>query len=257
MRKFLFLLAPLAVILTGCFTIENSYVVNEDGSGTQTVRFAVPGEVLSTLGGQLPSLEEAESDPDMQALRAALGDRGSVEFFSNEVEGFGFQMVVDVPASDDFSAALEQVLADLPLDGDLPLDQVTSQAPAILRDGNAWTFSMALEALTDQDVAELAGDDQGAAFASAFLDQSTVTVRVSLPGEMAEHDADEVLEDGTLVWTQQGSTPPRTISARSELPGDSGAMRTVLILAGVLGAAAVAAGLAYLAMRRSSAPEQA
>lgn len=255
MRKLLLLLVPLAAVLSGCFTIESSYVVNEDGSGSQTIRFAIPGEVLSSLGGQLPSLEEAESDPDMQALREALGDQGSIEFFSSEEEGFGFEMVVHVPASDDFTAALEQVLADLPQDGELPIDQVTSEAPSIERDGDAWTFSMAMQALTDQDLSELSGDEQSAAFAGAFLNQSTVTVRLKLPGTVEEHNADEVLSDGTLVWTQQGADTARTLTARSELDSGGAAMRVVLIVAGVLGAAAVVAGLAYLAMRRSGTAE--
>ncbi len=252
-RNLLWIVLPSAVLLTGCFSVDMSYVVNEDGSGSHTVRMAFPQELVSALGGELPSQEELRSDPEMLALQEALGDRGSVTFFSNDEEGFGFEMTVNVPASEDFGAALEQALADLPQDSELPIGEITDTiAPAsIVRDGDTWTFSQEMSAVSSEDLAALSGGDDTAAMAGMFLDQSTITVRISLPGSVAEHNADQVEDDGTLVWIQEGADEPRVLSAQSSLSAGNGAMRAVLIVAGTLAAALLVAGLAYLAMRRS------
>lgn len=255
MRKLLFVLLPLGALLTGCFQIETDYVVNEDGSGSQTVRFAIPGEVLAQMGGEMPSLEEAQNDPQMQALRDALGDRGSLEFFASEEEGFGFEMTVNVPPSDDFSAALQSILDELPQDGELPTEQITSELPVLRRSGDEWDFSFELD-ISQEELSAAAGDEESAAFASLFMDQSSVITRLRLPGEVVEHNADEVLEDGTLVWTQEGLGEPRTLTARSDISGGGGSgVRIVLIIAGALAVAGTIAVLAYFAMRRSSGGE--
>lgn len=263
MRKLFLLLVPLAALLAGCFTVESNYVVNDDGSGTYTMRFAIPAEViqaLSSMGGasgEFPSSEEMENDPEMEALRDALGDRGSVTVFSNEDEGFGFTMTVNVPASDDFTAALEGVLADLPQDSELPTNQVSTVAPmpSIKRSGDTWTFSQELPSLSGEDFGSLTGDDQAAGFASMSADQSSVTITVSLPGEVTDHNADEVRSDGTLVWTQQGIDGGRTLTAESDATaGGGGGMTVILIVAGILAAALLVAVLAYIAMRKSEAP---
>ena len=256
MRKLLLFLLPAAALLAGCFSIETDYAVNEDGSGTQTVRVTIPPEVLSALGGEMPSLEEAESDPSMQALQDALGDRGSIEFFSDEERGFGFEMVINVPPSDDFAAALQAIADDLPEDSELPIGQFTAsddaEPPVIRREGDGWTFSYDLQALTDEDLASLSGGDaQTGQMAAMFLDQTTMTIRLRLPGEVTDHNADEVLGDGTLVWNQQGSDAGRTLTAASELGGGSSSMRMVLLIVGAVVAVAVVGGIAYLAVRRS------
>jgi hypothetical protein len=251
-RKLLWLLVPAAALLVGCFNLENSYVINEDGSGTQSVRFAIPIEVLEGLGGELPSIEDTDSDPDIQALREALGDQGSITFFSNEEEGFGMEVILHAPASDDFSAAIAEVIAGLPEDSEIDFEDLLNTTESIQRDGDTWTFERELAPLSTDDVASLTGDPDSAGVASLFLDESVVTVRLLLPGTVKDHNADEVLEDGTLVWTQSGVDPTRTLTATSELGGGSNNLRLILIVAAVLAAAAVMAVVAYFATRGGS-----
>ena len=54
------LVAPALLLLTGCFSVESSIVVNEDGSGTQTMRLALPAELATSMGGELPTVEELQ-----------------------------------------------------------------------------------------------------------------------------------------------------------------------------------------------------
>lgn len=249
MRKLLWLLLPATALLVGCFSLENGYVVNADGSGTQTLRFSIPLDVLQGLGGELPSIEDANSDPDIQALQEALGDRGSITFFSNEDDGFGLEAVLNVPASDDFSAAVQAVLAGLPADNAIQFGDILEGAESLRREGDIWTFERELSPLTGDDVASLTGDAESAAMAGVFLDQSVVTVRLLLPGTVTDHNADEVLDDGTLVWTQSGIAPARMLRATSDIGGGGSNLRLILIVIGVIAAAAVLAAVAYFATR--------
>jgi hypothetical protein len=85
-----------------------------------------------------------------------------------------------------------------------------------------------------------------------FLDQTTLTTRLKLPGEVVEHNADEVLEDGTLVWTQTGADEPRTLSARSEVGGGSGlsTMAKAGLLIGGIALVALVGGFLLFGRRR-------
>ena len=86
MRRLALLLATVpAMLLMGCFAMELDITVNDDGSGTQTMRLTFPAELLSAAGtevmgveGEVPSSEELqaefEADPEMAALRDALED---------------------------------------------------------------------------------------------------------------------------------------------------------------------------------------
>ena len=58
------LLLTSGVLFAGCVAVENSYVVNEDGSGTQTVRLTLPAEVATSFGEEMPDIEEMEDDPE-------------------------------------------------------------------------------------------------------------------------------------------------------------------------------------------------
>lgn len=254
-RKLLWLLIPAAALLAGCYSIENSYVVNEDGSGSQTVRFSIPMELFASLGNEAPALSEIESDSDIQAMRAALGENGSLSFFSSEEEGFGLELVINVPASDDFGQALTDLAPALPQDSGFSLGEVQGALPAIRREGDTWSFQLESAAITGEDIAALTGDPDTAGMASLFLDQITMTTRVRLPGDVTEHNADDVLEDGTLVWNQTGADEARLLTATSEIRGGSN-QRLILIVAGVLVAAAVLAAAAYFATRGLSADDE-
>lgn len=242
------LLAPFLLLLTGCFAVETSYEVNEDGSGTQTMRVAIPPEVATSFGEELPSVDEMQEDAELDALREALGEDGEIEFFSNQEDGVGFVMTLRVDASDDMGAALaaqaERVRAALPEDEDTAMMfQMAGSTPTIRRDGDVWTFQQDT-ALDPAMLSEMGGGEE-AAFLGMFLSQTTIVVRLSLPGEVIEHNADEVTDDGTLVWRQTGADGARLLTARSDISGGGlptlalagllvGGIAVVLVLAGLL-----------------------
>lgn len=250
------LTAPALLLLTGCFSIENSIVVNEDGSGSQTIRIAIPAEVATSFGEELPNIDEMQEEPEFAALRDALGDEGSIEFFSSAEDGVGFEMTIAVGASDDFGAALlaraEEMQAAMPeaeADTDLTgLMDLAQSAFTLRREGDEWIYEQDFS-LDPETVGELAGDEEAAGFATMFLAQMSITTKVHLPGEVTEHNADEVLEDGTLVWTSTGADAPRTLTARSDVSsgGLSKALTVGLLIGGI---AVVAFVLGFLLFRR-------
>jgi hypothetical protein len=203
----------------------------------------------------VPALDEIESDPDIQSMREGLGDAGSLTFFSSEEEGFGFELVMSVPASDDLGQALTELAAALPQDSGFSLGEIQGDPPVIRREGDTWTFQQESAAISGEDIANLTGDPETAGMASLFLDQITMTTRVKLPGEVKEHNAEEVLEDGTLVWTQTGADEGRLLTATSDLSSGSN-LRLILIVVGVIAAAAVLAAAAYFATRGASADDE-
>lgn len=240
-RLALAFLAPAILLLSGCFTVETSYEVNEDGSGTQTMRLAIPAEVATSFGEELPDIEEMEQEPELQEFREALGDDGSITFFSDAEEGIGFELVISVDASEDFGAALEakanELTAVMPDDETGSMIAMAGNIPTLRQEGDDWIFEQSGDALDPALLSGLAGEEEGAGFAAMFLDQTTIITRVNLPGEVVEHNADEVLEDGTLVWTQTGAAEPRTLAARSELNG--GGLPTLVMAGLLIGAIAV------------------
>ncbi|MCA9851315.1 MAG: hypothetical protein KC461_11805 [Dehalococcoidia bacterium] len=251
------LVAPALLLLTGCFSVESSIVVNEDGSGTQTMRLALPAELATSMGGELPTVEELQDEPELQALKDALGDQGSISFFSSAEEGFGFELSISVDASDDFGAALaargEEMRAALPASDttDMTSLMVMAQnAVTLRREGDEWIFEQE-SAIDPELMGELAGSSDMTGMASMFLAQSTITMKLHLPGEVTEHNADEVLEDGTLVWTSTGADAPRTLMARSDVP--SGLPKVALIGLLVGGIALVALFLGFLVFGRRRA----
>ena len=258
-RLLLALLAPAVLLLPGCFAVESSFVVNEDGSGTQTMRLAIPAEVASSFGEELPSTDEIEGEPEMATLREALGEDGNITFFSSNEEGIGFELTISVGPSDDFSGALDakfqELAAAMPADSEEGLGgllDMASARPAIVRDGDIWSFDLAEASLDPTMFATLAGGEEAAGFAGMFLEQTTITYRVSLPGEVTEHNADEVLEDGTLVWNLTGADAPRALMARSDIGG--GGLSTVAMAGLLIAGIAVIAGIGgYLLFGRRRA----
>src|SRR3546814_16583816 len=87
------LLLASGVLFAGCVAVENSYEVNADGSGTQTVRLTLPAEVATSFGEEMPDIEAMQDDPELEQLREALGEDGSITFFSSEQAGIGFTRV--------------------------------------------------------------------------------------------------------------------------------------------------------------------
>ncbi len=200
---FLCVLGALAV--TGCIRVEISISVDGDGSGVLGYTVAISDE-FSALGGMmdegfdgagLPSQEELDDLP----LGAELQ-----EYKEDGYSGF----VVTIPFDD--PAQLESVLEVMQDDGGVGL------LPDLSQDENGgWRLSMTLPALQEaglDDPREIE-DELGFAFAETLLGEGWFRVRVNLPGDVVEHNADRV-EGDDLVWEiSLTSAEPRELMART------------------------------------------
>ncbi len=216
---FALLMALCAFLLAGCIRVEVTFTVNEDGSGAVDTVVAVDEALL------------ALSDESVADLAPNIDDLppGAVVDEYHE-DGFVGQ-VVSVPFPD-------MVLAADSLRG---VNEATEGWDwGFAREGDSWRFTMAVSPQGE----ELAGEngDFAAGLATALVESAEFRVRVSLPGEIAEHNADRV-ENGALVWDLDFmSTEPRTLSARSQTAGVGPVV--VVVAAGAVVAVVMLATLA-------------
>ena len=230
------LLALCSVALTGCFRVELAIKVNEDGSG-------VFGAVLAFDESFLRLLGEAPEAGDLFDLDAL--PPGAVVVDYREEEYVGHRVTVELAHMEQLPQVLgaldeaSEAVDDLDPVGNLELE----------RDGDGWRFSMAVPPLGAQ-VAE-AGDGSSLEDLSELLETMSYTIRLALPGEITEHNADHVEED-ELVWElDMTSTEARTLSARSQPVGGLG--NWAILAIGIGGGAALLAAVVLLA-RRSHRP---
>ena len=92
------------------------------------------------------------------------------------------------------------------------------------------------EAEMDVSASELTEETENDPFSEAFarllLGDASFVVRLSLPGEIVSHNADEIGPDGELVWNIDifgGET--RTLSASSDVSGEGGGGGTTIVVA--------------------------
>ena len=220
------LMALCAFVLTGCIRLEVTFTVEEDGSGAM--------EMVVALDEALLALSEQSPD-DLTGNVDDLPPGATVDEYRED--GFVGQ-VVSVPIPDMTRAAESLGSVD---------DMTDVTDFGFVREGDGWRFTMDVPPLGE----ELTGENGDAAgLAAALLDEASFRVRVSLPGEITEHNADRV-EDGVLVWDLDWtSMEPRTLSAHSQMTGVGPAIVAVAIGAAVAGAV-LAARWAVRARRRA------
>jgi hypothetical protein len=250
------LLGGLALLLAGCFRIEVGIRVNDDGSGALSMLMALDVEAFEQLGGgsELGGLDLGEN-PFADFDESDLPPGASVEEY--EEDGFsGVRLTVPFEADDDIASTIDDLLASTG-DGD---DDITSLAGGdaafeeftLRRDGEGWLFDATVGALNDSE-----SDDAGAALLGEgllellFADAS-FSVRMALPGEVIDHNADEVDGD-ELVWNLDlFEDEPRQLRARTgAASGDSNSNTTVIIVVVALLAVAAVATLIVLRARSS------
>ena len=166
----------LAVLATACFDVEMDFVVREDGSGSMTVTMRIDESVL-----ELAALGEGGS-PEAFCLMAAQ------EMELDESLGFeiaGVAQSSDSSLEDDVcivtstsswsSDESEAMLAELAgVDGD-GLSRL---------DNGGWRFELDL-----RELAEDAGEEDLSQIAAFGFDAPTLTISVTLPGDVVEHNA--------------------------------------------------------------------
>ena len=186
MRGLTLLLAVVAFSMVGCIRYELGFTVNADGSGALSALVAISDQFTQATGST------AE-----QAL--GLGDESlpGAEITEYKQDGFtGIQMSVPF-------ANLQQ----------LGLLMGSSESDAIATDfelqpdgEGGWRFATVMGPVADPSGVEAPPSPE-------LLQGAWGRVRVQLPGDVAEHNADRI-EDGAFVWEIDfTSTEPRQLTA--------------------------------------------
>lgn len=229
MRRLLMPLLLLALLGSACqVKIEQTTRIDDDGSG-QIILDVLLDEELRTLTG----FEDAAS---------------AFELAGGVPEGF----VVEDLVVDDFAGAratnefanldeLNVILQDAASTG---LADVVS----ITREGNEYRYSA-----TIGDLGAAAEGLGGFITADTFDDFFDITLAVRLPGEVVDHNADRLDEDGTLVWRIGIEDSETTISGTSRVATDW----APLAIGGILAVALIAGTVAVVRNRKGSTADAA
>ncbi len=195
------LLLPLAVLLTtGCFRIEMSFVVNEDGSGVVGYTVGISDEftaLMNSMEGTSMDTADLPQGPPGSEVR---------EYSEDGYTGF----VMTLPFTD--YAEVRPILAEWNQEGGTEVD-----LPDISQDENGdWRFSMTVPPVSEDD-----GSAADFGISEALFADGWFRVRAKLPGEIAEHNADRV-ENSELVWQidlDSDHTEALQLTARSTAGG--------------------------------------
>jgi hypothetical protein len=236
----------VALLLSGC-TMRTWFDINveEDGSGTF--------EVTMAFDEEFQALMEQESEEEIDWT-----DPESWE----ETEGSGFSPG-DFPegaeirpyTEDDF----EGFTVTVPFDSLEEFEEMVGE----MQEGSEDAFPFRVtatdgrfELTTEGEIfeaadEELSGEDMDMVPEEMLTSLFDIQVRASLPGELVSHNADEVTDDGTLVWRvdplAEREETPQAVSEVSQGPW------LIWILIGAV--VVVAAAIAVIALRRMQAPE--
>ncbi len=230
MRKALFLLAALAIVLSACRAEINIAVdVSETGETVVTVEMGADEEFQALFGGEDPSelLGESGLDlvPEGEAFTRTEGD----------MTYWGAQRTY---------SSFEEFEADF-ADPDDPDSAFTSLSFAM--DENEAVLEGTLAAPDDEISTEGLPIDPSVLTADIFA----VNFIFDMPGSVKEHNADRVLGEGQLLWEIPIVGGEKEIFARSSL-GDS-SLWWVWIILGVLLILLVAATIGVvMASRRKT-----
>ncbi|NHZ70802.1 MAG: hypothetical protein GWP18_04090 [Proteobacteria bacterium] len=228
MRKYLFIFALLAISLAACRVESNILLdINEDGSASVGAEIGFDEEFQNLL-------EQSGADPD--EILTDLPDFGGdsvqpIERTEGDMTFLGATSQVDDLSTFDFASGGG--------------DEFFSE------------FSYEFDASSAKLEATVTAADLGGGGEDLPIDPSALTgdlfsanVIIKMPGNVAEHNADEVRSDGTLVW-EVSLTDSTQISATSDF--GSGASTWIwFVLGGVLIIGIIAAITATIVSRKDA-----
>lgn len=233
------LLALTALTTFGCIRAEIAITVNEDGSGVLEYTVALSDAFLG--------LAEATGDDSFSVQDEDLPSGAEVREYS---EGGYSGFIASVPFTD--YAELRDLLEESQTE--FVEGVATSGIPDISQDEDgAWRFSMLVPPLGEELFEDGSTEDAQFAeqYARALLADAWYRVRVGLPGEIEEHNADR-LEDGELFWELDFfSTEPRRLTALTT-PGGGLPLAAVGVPAAVVVVIVLVAIAALTLTRRRS-----
>ncbi|HHC07418.1 MAG TPA: hypothetical protein ENK55_01690 [Actinobacteria bacterium] len=228
MKKILVLAALVAVAATACkIDARLNLDVAEDGSGTIVTEFGVDEELKALI---------EQSGEDVQFGNEFGLPEGAETF--ERTEGEFTYYGAKVPFENPEEAV--EILTN------------TGEGGAAFEDLQltASDGSVEFRARAVAETPDLGGDELP--FDPSVLTDDFLSVKfvLRLPGKVVEHNADEVLPDGRLVWELPITGGEKELLARSET---GGGFPTALLILGLLVVAAIVVGLVVVARRRGEA----
>ncbi|MET0831552.1 MAG: hypothetical protein ABWY62_04155 [Acidimicrobiia bacterium] len=225
MRRLIPFLAVGVVLLAGCRAeINVGMDVESTGAGTVAAEVGVDDELLTLIESSGGSIDDLVGEIPGGATALEPRQEGDLTVY-------GFTRAFASP--DELNALLAEGIQGIEAEG--------TELELTVEDGGATLAG----SIAIPDVTEQAGElgDIGGSLGE-FV---TASFRAHLPGKVVEHNADSILDDGTLVWELPLTGGTVDVQARS----DSGSGFPVVPV--VIGIALVAAGGAaiYLFTRRS------
>ena len=192
LRGLVLLLGLTAFAMTGCIRYELAITLNDDGSGVLGTIVAISDAFTEAAGG---STDELASPDD-------LPPNASVSEYRQD--GFtGIELAIPFANQDELALIAGGMSTDADSGGlgDFTLER---------NESGGWTFSMLAAVETGEPTGNTGGPP-----AAELLDGAFFRIRIALPGELVEHNADRV-EDGALVWELDlMATEPRELTART------------------------------------------
>ncbi len=220
-------LLAMALVLAGCrIHIVQETIVNEDGSGLLRAILALDDEAREAV----ESLGADETD--IFDLGAQTEGWDVQDWAEDDLTGI--ELTRPFAGLDDVAVVLGEP------DQTIPVERVS-----LTQDGDDFFFEAtlgdpaALEEATDNSFFDA---EQVAQLLSEFVETE---VRMQLPGDVQEHNADRV-EDGVLIWDIDVTAPSRTLMATSTIGGGP----PIGALAAGAGAVVLAAAVVFLVLRR-------
>jgi hypothetical protein len=228
MRKYVLAFFGLALVLSAC-RIESNIIMNidEDGSATVGAEIGFDEEMLDlvTQGGGDPS--------DILGDLPDLGGDGvePIERVEGDMTYYGVTTNIDDLSTYDFDGFEGEAFSEF----------------SYQFDDSSATLAAKVDAT---GIGDLGGEDLGIDPSEITGDIFSARVLVAMPGTIAEHNADEVMGDGTLVWNLPLSGS-KDIFATSTFGGSSFNWIWLLV-GGVLLIGVVAAVAAVMTSRKDS-----
>ena len=243
-------LLALGAVGAGCIRVEVAIRVNDDGSGTVTVLAAFDRDLMELAGDDFDLSELTEID------ESELPPGASVEPYE-EGDFVGVRVTAPFESGDDVAASIDRLFAGTGGESEgLSGEDGLFQRFVLEREGDRWRFEADIEIDADDLTGGTDSEQVGGALAQFLFQDASFVVRLALPGEVMEHNADEVGSDGELVWNIDiFGGEPRTLSATSELNGGGGGGGATIAVAAaaLLIAGLVAAGVILARRARAAA----
>ncbi|GMQ92724.1 MAG: hypothetical protein BMS9Abin12_0201 [Acidimicrobiia bacterium] len=228
MTKYVLAFFSLALLLSACRIESNILLdISEDGSAVIGAEIGFDEEMLDLVG-------QAGGDPaDILGELPDLGGEGVEP--TTRVEGdmtyFGATTKVDNLSTYDFGGLQGETFSQFSYEFD---DSSATLAAKVDATG----------------IGDLAGGDLPIDPSEITGDIFSARVLLTMPGTVTEHNADEVLSDGTLVWNLP-FTGTKDIFATSTF-GGSGFNGIWLVIGGILIVGIIAAVAAVMASKKDS-----